>query len=135
MELDQKCQEVMEGRGWSQRQLAEALGITDKNLISMRRGRRPMPAHALIRLERLRGTDDHSIIEQLLKTAACVALAVVLLLLPARENVAYASEAYAASIDNNTNYRVFWRRVRTSLAALFQKLTRPLRGLGMFIPA
>jgi hypothetical protein len=66
-----------------------------------------MPTHALIRLERLRGTDDHSIIEQLLKTAACVALAVVLLLLPARENVAYASEAYAASIDNNTNYRVF----------------------------
>lgn len=135
MELDQKCQEVMEGRGWSQRQLAEALGITDKNLISMRRGRRPMPAHALIRLERLRGTDDHSIIEQLLKTAACVTLAIVLLLLPARENVAYASEAYAASINNNTNYGVFWRRVRASLAALFQKLTRPLRGLGMFIPA
>lgn len=135
MELDQKCQEVMKGRGWSQRQLAEALGITDKNLISMRRGRRPMPTHALIRLERLRGTDDHSIIEQLLKTAACVALAVVLLLLPARENVAYASEAYAASIDNNTNYRVIWSRVRSRLAALFEKLTRPLRGLGMLVPA
>ena len=127
MELDQKCQEVMEGRGWSQRQLAEALGITDKNLISMRRGRRPMPAHALIRLERLRGTDDHSIIEQLLKTAACVALAVVLLLLPARENVAYASEAYAASIDNNTNYRCFryryWQACEAPLAST--ELHRP----------
>lgn len=75
MDIDQKCQEVIDARRWSQRQLAAALGVSDKNLISMRKGRRPMPAHALIRLERLRGQDDHSIIEQLLRTAACFAMA------------------------------------------------------------
>ena len=135
MNVDQKCQQVIDSRGWSQRKLAEALGVSDKNLISMRKGNRPMPAHALIKLERLRGVDDHSIIEQLLKTAACVALAIVFLLMPTRENVAYASDAYTVAIDNNTNYRVFWSRVLSRLAAIFQKLTRPLRSWGMLIPS
>jgi len=107
MEIKTKSDEVMKAHGWTQRRLAEELEINETTLTNARAGRRPLPTHALIRLERLRGTDDQSIIEQLLKTAACVALAVVLLLLPARENVAYASEAYAASIDNNTNYRCF----------------------------
>lgn len=121
MNVDQKCQQVIDSRGWSQRKLAEALGVSDKNLISMRKGNRPMPAHALIKLERLRGVDDHSIIEQLLKTAACIALAVVFLLVPSRENVAYASDAYTVAIDNNTNYRCFryryWQACEAPLAS------------------
>lgn len=111
MDLDRKCEEVMKSRGWSQRQLADAIGVTDKNLISMRRGRRPMPAHALIRLERLRGTDDHSIIEQILKTAACVALAFVVLLMPSEGNAAIESRAYGTAAFHNADYRVL-RRLR-----------------------
>lgn len=135
MDLKEKCEEVMRMKGWKNEDLAAALDMTAPNLSSAKAGRRPMPYKALIKLEKLRGVDDHSIIEQLLKTAACVALAIVFLLVPARENVAYASEAYTAAIDNNTNYGVFWSRVRSSLAALFQKLTRPLRSWGMLIPA
>lgn len=59
----------------------------------------------------------------------------VLLLLTAPGNNANASMAYTGSIDSNTNYRVFWSRVRSSLAALFQKLTRPLGGRGILVPA
>lgn len=81
MQLDEKCSEVMKGRGWTQRRLAEELGITEANLSSARKGKRPLPTAAVIRLERLRGVDDHSIIEQILKTAACVSMAAVTIFL------------------------------------------------------
>ncbi|MCV2216226.1 helix-turn-helix domain-containing protein [Thauera sp. Sel9] len=74
MEINEKCEEVMKARGWTLRRLAEEIGMNENNLSAARKGRRTMPAHALIRLERLRGTDDHSIIEQLLRTAACITL-------------------------------------------------------------
>jgi len=74
MDIRTKSDELMKARSWTQRRLAEELGINETTLTNARAGRRPLPTHALIRLERLRGTDDHSIIEQLLKTAACVAL-------------------------------------------------------------
>ncbi len=77
MDLKAKCEAVMRERGWTNEDLANAIGMTPSNLSSAKAGRRAMPAASLIRLERLRGTDDHSIIEQLLKTAACVALAVI----------------------------------------------------------
>lgn len=135
MNTIEKCAEVMKSRHWTQRELAKELGVLEQNMTHVMKGRRELPAHALAKLERLRGTDDRAIVDMIIKQAACVALAVVLLLLPARENVAYASEAYTAAIDNNTNYRVFWSRVLSRLAALFQKLTRPLRSWGMLIPA
>lgn len=107
MDIDQKCKEVMERKGWSQRQLADELAISDKNLISMRKGRRPMPPHALARLERLRGVDDASIVDQIIRTAACVALAVVLLFGTGAENRTIASDTYAAQTGGNTNYRYY----------------------------
>lgn len=135
MNTIEKCAEVMKSRHWTQRELAKELGVLEQNMTHVMKGRRELPAHALAKLERLRGTDDRAIVDMIIKQAACVALAVVLLLMPARENVAYASEAYTAAIDNNTNSRVFWSRVLSRLAALFQKLTRSLRSWGMLIPA
>lgn len=121
MDLKEKCEEVMRMKGWKNEDLAAALDMTAPNLSSAKAGRRPMPYKALIKLEKLRGVDDHSIIEQLLKTAACVALAIVFLLVPARENVAYASDAYTVAIDNNTNYRCFryryWQACEAPLAS------------------
>lgn len=107
MDLDEKCQEVMNSRKWSQRQLAEALGVSDKNLISMRKGRRPIPTRALIKLERLRGADDHSIIEQLLRTAACVVLAIVLAFWTDEQNKAMASTAYSVQAQQDAHYHAF----------------------------
>src|SRR5690554_3360148 len=75
MDTNKHCQEVIDARGWTQRRLAEELGISETNLIAARKGRRSLPTHAFIRLERLRGQDDHSIVEHLLRTAACFAMA------------------------------------------------------------
>lgn len=135
MDLDEKCQEVMNSRKWSQRQLAEALGVSDKNLISMRKGRRPMPTHALIKLERLRGADDHSIIEQLLKTAACVALAIVLIFWTGEKNTAMASNAYAAQTQHDAHYHAFWGRIRRALTAAFKVLAGTLGRWAVLRPA
>ncbi|WP_350338128.1 helix-turn-helix transcriptional regulator [Thauera linaloolentis] len=88
----------MKSRGWTQRRLAQELGLPEQNLTHIMKGRRGIPAHALIKLERLRGTDDHSIIEQLLRTAACVALAAVLFFGSASTNPAYASSSYSAEM-------------------------------------
>lgn len=86
MKLDEKCNEVMKGRGWTQRRLAEEIGISETSLSSARKGKRPLPTAALIKLERIRGVDDHAIVEQILKTAACAALAAVsIFLTPAPE--------------------------------------------------
>lgn len=95
MDTKEKCAEVMRVRGWTQRQLAQELGIQEQNMTHVMKGRRELPTAALIRLERLRGTDDHSIIEQLLKTAACVALAIVLIFWTGEKNTAMASSPYA----------------------------------------
>lgn len=107
MEMNERCANVMKMKGWTQRRLAEELGINETTLSNAIKGRRPLPTHALIKLERLRGIDDHSIIEQLLKTAACVALAIVLLFTTAPINDAVASSTYTAEIHNNTNYGGF----------------------------
>ena len=90
-----------------------------------------MPAHALIRLERLRGTDDHSIIEQLLKTAACVALAVVLLFGSGFKNDAMASMTYDQGIQTQYKLSCFWKRMRRALSTAIQELSSALRGFGM----
>ena len=95
MDIKTKSDEVMKARGWTQRRLAEEIGINETTLTNARNGRRPLPTQALIRLERLRGADDHSIIEQLLKTAACVALAIVLIFWTGEKNTAMASSPYA----------------------------------------
>ncbi|HRQ14962.1 MAG TPA: helix-turn-helix domain-containing protein, partial [Promineifilum sp.] len=89
MDTNQKCQEVLDERGWTQRELASALGISETSLSNARHGRRPLPAYAIIKLEKLRGTDAETILQQLIKTAACIALVVVsFTLTPAPANAA-----------------------------------------------
>lgn len=86
MNTDEKCAEVMSGRGWTQRRLAEELGISESSLSSARQGRRKLPAHAWAQLERFRGVDDRSIVDQIIKTAACAMLAsVTIFLTPPQE--------------------------------------------------
>lgn len=135
MDIKTKSDEVMQARGWTQRRLAEEIGINETTLTNARAGRRPLPTQALIRLERLRGTDDHSIIEQLLRTAACVALAIVLTLWTSPENKAFATTSYAGNVTRNADYRGFWIRVRNRLAAFVKKLKRPLPRWGMLSTA
>lgn len=120
MDVKEKCEEVMKSRGWTQRRLAQELGLAEQNLTHIMKGRRGITAHALIKLERLRGVDDHSIIEQLLKTAACIALASVTLILTTPANHAEASMIYSAERESNANYRGFGNRVRRMLSSFFK---------------
>lgn len=131
MDLKEKCEEVMRMKGWKNEDLAAALDMTAPNLSSAKAGRRPMPYKALIKLEKLRGVDDHSIIEQLLKTAACVALAVVFLLMPGRENVAFASSSYSAPRAITQIIVFFVRRKIKRLSNAVQIFCRPLRSWRM----
>lgn len=107
MDTKEKCAEVMRVRGWTQRQLAQELGIQEQNMTHVMKGRRELPTAALIRLERLRGTDDHSIIEQLLKTAACIALAIVLIFWTGEKNTVMASTAYVEQTQPDAHYHAF----------------------------
>lgn len=113
MDTIAKCAEVIKLRGWTQRELARELGLTEQNMTHVMKGRRDLPAHALAKLERLRGTDDRAIVDMIIKQAACVALTAVLLLVTGVENRAFASSGYATQVARNADspglgYRSHW---------------------------
>lgn len=127
MELKEKCTEVMQRNGWTQRQLAQALQISPENLSHAKEGRRPLPAHALAQLERLRGTDDRSIVDQIIRTAGCVALVVVSLILPP-------SPANAAQTHGKAPVTLCimstWVRVRAWMRRAVEGVFRPRLRMG-----
>lgn len=120
MDLKSKCEQVMKDRGWSNEQLAEAIGMTPPNLSSAKAGRRAMPYQALIKLEKLRGMNDSEIVNELLRIAACVALAVVTLFVTAPLNTAEASTAYRVAEPSNTNYGGLWSRITATAKRLLR---------------
>ena len=96
MDTKTKCEEVLKKQGWTQKELADELGITPQNMTHVLKGRRGLPTPAFIRLEKLRGIKAERILDELLRTAACIALAVVVLLTTAVQNPAMASKTYNA---------------------------------------
>lgn len=107
MDLKQKCEEVMKSKEWTNEDLATYLGVSPSNLSSAKAGRRALPYQAIIKLEQLRGTKAEKIIDELLRIAACVALAVVVIFSTVGTNPAYASMTYEAGNAGNTNYGCF----------------------------
>lgn len=47
MNTIEKCSEVLKQRGWTQRELAKKLGMSEQNMTHVMKGRRDLPAHAL----------------------------------------------------------------------------------------
>lgn len=129
MDTIEKCSEVLKERGWTQRELAKELGMTEQNMTHVMKGRRDLPAHALAKLERLRGTDDRAIVDLIIKHAACIALAAVTLFMTPPENTAFASSTYRAASRHNADSQLL-RRLRNAL----KKLARTARGRGMLRP-
>lgn len=122
MDIKEKTDKMMSARGWTQRRLAEELGINETTLTNARAGRRPLPTHAVIKLERMRGTDDHSIIEQLLKTAACIALvACAYLFNDSLQGIEYAGVLMAGWTD----YKLSLFLVAVLIAVLADRQQRP----------
>lgn len=78
MDIEAKCSQVMRRNGWTQRELATALGISETTLSNVLKGRRSLPVHAFVKLERMRGIDDKSIVDELIRAAASVAAVVIL---------------------------------------------------------
>lgn len=135
MTTAQKCSDVMKAKGWKQRELAEALGVTETNMIHIMKGRRPMPVYAMAKLERLRGTDDRSIVDMIIRTGANVALVAVLLFWTGERNEAYASSTYMTSVDRNTNYRAFIRRTGRAIRSAAKVLSRTFGRRRMLVMA
>ena len=129
MDTIEKCSEVLKERGWTQRELAKELGITEQNMTHVMKGRRDLPAHALAKLERLRGTEDRAIVDLIIKHAACIALAAVTLFMTPPENTVFASSIYGAASRHNADSQLL-RRLRNAL----KKLARTARGWGMLRP-
>ena len=129
MDTIEKCSEVLKERGWTQRELAKELGITEQNMTHVMKGRRDLPAHALAKLERLRGTEDRAIVDLIIKHAACIALAAVNLFMTPPENTASASSTYEAASRHNADSQLLCR-LRNAL----KKLARTARGWGMLSP-
>lgn len=129
MNTIEKCSEVLKQRGWTQRELAKELGITEQNMTHVMKGRRDLPAHALAKLERIRGTEDRAIVDLIIKHAACIALAAVTLFMTPPENTAFASRTYGAASRHNADSQLL-RRLRNAL----KKLARTARGWGMLRP-
>lgn len=127
MNTIEKCSEVLKQRGWTQRELAKELGMSEQNMTHVMKGRRDLPAHALAKLERLRGTDDRAIVDLIITHAACIALATVTLFVTLPPKTAYASSSYGAGLAHNTYSRGFRRR----LFAAIQQLSSALRSWRM----
>lgn len=127
MNTIEKCSEVLKKRSWTQRELAKELGMTEQNMTHVMKGRRDLPAHALAKLERLRGTDDRAIVDLIIKHAACIALAAVTLFVTLPPKNAYASSPYGGRIARNADSHAFRRR----LVAAIEQLARTLGRWGM----
>ena len=129
MDTIEKCSEVLKERGWTQRELAKELGMTEQNMTHVMKGRRDLPAHALAKLERIRGTEDRAIVDLIIKHAACIALAAVTLFMTPPENTAFASSTYRAASRHNAASQLL-SRLRNAL----KKLARTAGGWGMLRP-
>lgn len=124
MNTIEKCSEILKQRGWTQRELAKELGMSEQNMTHVMKGRRDLPAHALAKLERLRGTDDRAIVDLIITHAACIALAAVTLFVTLPPNTAYASSPYDGRISHNTYSHAFRRRLLATIEQLSRALGR-----------
>jgi transcriptional regulator with XRE-family HTH domain len=131
MEIDAKCSAVQAVKGWSQRKLAQEIGISEPNLISARKGRRPLPAHALAKLERLRGVDDKSIVDEIIRTAACCLMTIGILFFSAPQEAAANQDVRQGVVSGNTNYRTF-RMIARAIRRLILRQRRHATALHSF---
>lgn len=124
MNTIEKCSEVLKQRGWTQRELAKELGMSEQNMTHVMKGRRDLPAHALAKLERLRGTDDRAIVDMIITHAACIALAAVTLFVTLPPKTAYASSSYGARLAHNADSHAFRRRLLATIEQISRALGR-----------
>lgn len=119
MELKDVIEEAKEKTGLNQDELAKRIGIDRTALSHALHGRRKLKAEAAIELFDITGIHPKKILAATARTAACIALAVVVIFSTAGANPAYASMAYEAGNAGNTKYGGFIsRRFRMLFAFL-----------------
>jgi len=128
MELRDICRKAEEKTGLSQNKLAERIGLEKTALSHALAGRRKLPAEAAIELWEITGIHPKEILAASARIAACIALAVVTLLVtPPEKAQANQMLANADSMEYKLSRFREWLSSVVSHLASRLRAARPLR--------